>query len=731
MTKLLKKYMFSEDIPIEGRMFNVVVGCGTLGAVLALVLNVVLGGISYNAGYIFLFAILMLAAIIIANVKKKYLFVGTIVYALVFCVLYPLVYFFTGGILSGMPSWFVLEIVLLFVTVRGVRLLIFAICTTIVNLICIWIEFTYPTLVVKFEIYSAAQYIDIIVAYLVVASITGISIQMQYNTYSKAKENADKASNAKVEFLANMSHEIRTPLNAMLGMNEMILRENKDEAIKEYAMAIEASGKTLFSLVGDIIDFSKMESGKLDIDENPYYVTDIVCELEDMMRERAEKKGLNFDVKINAKMPDELIGDAIRIKQIALNFLSNAVKYTDKGIVTLLVDYEQEEKLLYMGVRDTGRGIRESDMINIFDSFHRIDEKRNSQIEGTGLGLAIAKKLAELMGGTISLKSEYGKGSLFCLRVPQEVADMQEVGDYRSKYKNRIKNTEMVKEEFQAPGARVLLVDDNETNLNVAIKLLKRVRVKVDTVSSGMECLSVLREKMPYRPDFSDVQPYYNLVLLDHMMPAMDGIETLQKIREELLAEGVPIIALTANAVNGAKQKYIDAGFSDYVAKPVRGEELEWVLYNYLPKSLIIPVEHTLVEANDGHDTYDAMIRTKLAAFADAEEAGKHTNTGAKGIAANVAFTVQGMPKMIKDIKNAFEDKNWSDYAIYAHAMKSVLTTVGVMDIAATAKEMEIAAKGLDLLKIYQEQNEFVYAMEDILYKMTTFLKDIEWNEEG
>lgn len=730
MTKLLKKYLFSEELPIEGRMFNVVVGCGTVGAVLAFVSNVLMDGLSPNVMYILVFALLMFGAMIIANAKQMYMLIGTIVYALVFCVLYPVVYFFTGGILSGMPCWFVLEIVLLFVTIRGLRLLVFAICTTIVNLLCIWMEFAYPTLVTRFEIYSVAQYMDIIIAYLVVASVTGISIHMQYNTYSKAKEKADEASKAKAEFLANMSHEIRTPLNAMLGMNEVILRENRDENIKEYAMAIEASGKTLFALVGDIIDFSKMESGKLDIYEKPYYVTDIVCELEDMLRDRAEKKGLTFDVKINANMPDELIGDAVRVKQIILNFLSNAIKYTDRGAVSLLVDYEKEDSVLYIGVRDTGRGIRESDMIDIFDSFHRIDEKRNAQIEGTGLGLAIAKKLAELMGGTISLKSEYGKGSLFCLRVPQKISYMHPVGNYRERYKERVRTKEMAKEEFQAPGARILLVDDNETNLNVAIKLLKRVRVKVDTVSSGPECISLLREKMPYRSDFTDVQPYYNLILLDYMMPSMDGIETLQRIQEEMLAEGVPVIALTANAINGAKQRYIDAGFDDYVAKPVRGDELEELLVKYLPSKLIIPVEHTSDELVDVKDAKEAHIFSKLSVFADINEAKKHSNTGAMGVAANVAFSVQGIPALLKDIKKAFEEKNWEYFAMHAHSMKSILLTVGIVDVAKRAREMELAAKEMNLVKIYQEQHDFIYAIEDVLYKMTMFLKEIEWNEE-
>lgn len=730
MTKLLKKYLFSEELPIEGRMFNVVVGCGTLGAVLAFVCNVLMEGLSPDVMYILVFALLMFCAMIIANAKQMYMLIGTIVYALVFCVLYPVVYFFTGGILSGMPCWFVLEIVLLFVTIRGLRLLVFAICTTIVNLLCIWIEFAYPTIVTRFEIYSVAQYMDIVIAYLVVASVTGIGIQMQYNTYSKAKEKADEASKAKAEFLANMSHEIRTPLNAMLGMNEVILRENRDENIKEYAMAIEASGRTLFALVGDIIDFSKMESGKLDIYEKPYYVTDIVCELEDMLRDRAEKKGLTFDVKINANMPDELIGDAVRVKQIILNFLSNAIKYTDRGAVSLLVDYEKEDSVLYVGVRDTGRGIRESDMIDIFDSFHRIDEKRNAQIEGTGLGLAIAKRLAELMGGIISLKSEYGKGSLFCLRVPQKISYMHPVGNYRERYRERVRTKEMAKEEFQAPGARILLVDDNETNLNVAIKLLKRVRVKVDTVSSGLECLSLLREKMPYRSDFTDVQPYYNLILLDYMMPSMDGIETLQRIKEEMLAEGVPVIALTANAINGAKQRYIDAGFTDYVAKPVRGDELEELLVKYLPSKLIIPVEHTSDELMDTKDAKEAHIFSKLSVFADINEAKKHSNTGAMGVAANVAFSVQGMPALLKDIKKAFEEKNWEYFAMHTHSMKSILLTVGVVDVAKRAKEMELAVKEMNLVKVYQEQHDFIYAIEDILYKMTMFLKEIEWNEE-
>ena len=396
-------------------------------------------------------------------------------------------------------------------------------------------------------------------------------------TAEEAAEHAQNEDMEKNDFLANMSHEIRTPLNSILGMNEMILREAKEDAITGYARVIGGAGDSLLAIVNDILDFSRIESGDMQLSEETYHLGRVLDTVYNMISLRASDKGLTLHMEIDEDLPDLLKGDELRITQILTNLLSNAVKYTPQGDVTLRLGARERTEinvLLKADVIDTGIGIREEDLPRLFDSFARFDEEKNRTIEGTGLGLAITRNLTHLMGGEIRVDSVYQQGSTFTALIPQAIAGAGTLRDY-NKEEGKERSGEPA--HFTAPDARILVVDDTKINLRVVEMLLKQTRVQVQTALSGKQALTLLKDN------------FYHIILLDHMMPEMDGIETLRRIQKmpQFDAEKTKIIALTANAVAGAREEYLAAGFDDYLSKPVEPLHLEEALMKYLPEDMV------------------------------------------------------------------------------------------------------------------------------------------------
>lgn len=418
---------------------------------------------------------------------------------------------------------------------------------------------------------------------LIICLIIGIALTLwgTNNIVKKladAREEANAANEAKSRFLANMSHEIRTPINAVLGMDEILLRECKDDAIKEYALNIQSAGQALLGVVNDILDFSKIESGKLDIVPVEYKTAELFGGCINLISIRMKEKGLVFKLNQDDYIPKVLLGDEVRIRQIVSNLLTNAVKYTPSGFVKLSVKWNAisaEIGELIISVKDTGTGIKEENLENLFSSFKRIDEKRNRNIEGTGLGLAITKQLVELMNGEIIVNSEYGKGSEFTVKILQKVIVNENCGDFLVKDSSRDEKESL---EFTAPTASILIVDDVQINLKVVAGLIKNTNVQIDTAQRGYEAIDMIRKKK------------YDLVFLDHMMPEMDGIETLKELQISYAEciEGMPIVMLTANAIMGVEEEYLKAGFSDYLSKPVTREEIYKCMLKYLPKEKIV-----------------------------------------------------------------------------------------------------------------------------------------------
>ncbi len=403
---------------------------------------------------------------------------------------------------------------------------------------------------------------------------------------SVAAEAANQANEAKSYFLSTMSHDIRTPMNAIVGMNEMILRESSDEHIMMYSESIRAAGNTLLGIINDILDFSKIEAGKMEIIDVDYNFVSLLNDLVNMVQRKADEKGLSFELDVDPNIPRLMHGDEIRIKQVITNILSNAVKYTKEGSVVFSINSRKCEDdpecvILHVSVKDTGIGIKKEELDKLFVAFERIEEKKNRNIEGTGLGMAIAQSFLNMMGSKMQVESEYGKGSTFSFDLKQQVVKWDPLGDFDAAFKRFISERKVYKVSFLAPDARILVVDDTEVNLKVFVSLLSKTKMQIETADSGDACIALFKRKP------------YDLIFLDHMMPEKDGIETIREMKKCTDTPNLktPVICLTANAISGMREMYINAGFDDYLTKPIDTTRLENMLIRYLPPDLVKQAE--------------------------------------------------------------------------------------------------------------------------------------------
>ena len=535
------------------------------------------------------------------------------------------------------------------------------------------------------------------------------------------KVRAESASNAKSDFLANMSHEIRTPINAVLGMNEMIIREDNRaldvaesdpmlvqealENINVYAGDVKKAGHNLLAIVNDILDFSKIEAGRMELAEAPYQLSSLINDINNMIMFKAQDKGLVFNVEADPSLPDELSGDEVRVRQILTNLLNNAVKYTEKGSVILKLRGKKQNEntlILTIVVWDTGIGIKPEDKEQLFNKFERLEMDRNSTVEGTGLGLAITHNLIELMGGNIEVESEYGKGSIFTVNIPQKIVSGSTLGDLQTRLKDNAPGNRPYKEFFRAPDATILIVDDTRINLTVAVNLLKNTKMKIDTATSGEEAVNMASKTR------------YDVIFMDQRMPGMNGTEAFHKIRETEngASKDVPVICLTADAIIGAKERYLSEGFSDYLTKPIDNFALENMLMKYLPEEKVELVNEEITEVSEDERSVEEEFAVLRSVGIEPRAGLKYCQDDVFFYKALLAEYAYGELEKAHNLQKSYEAENWHDYSIYVHSLKSSSKMIGASALSVRAAKLEAAANISDTGTIHTEHDNMMEEYE-------------------
>ena len=516
-----------------------------------------------------------------------------------------------------------------------------------------------------------------------------------------------EANEAKSDFLARMSHEVRTPINTIIGMDEMIIRESPEGRVLEYAKDIRSAGKSLLSIVNDILDFSKIEAGKMEIVPVEYDVSHMIYEATNMIRFKAAKKGILFDVSVPRNLPSKLIGDDVRITQVLTNLFTNSVKYTNKGTIwfrVLLKDTEvmndgSEYAVLHFEVEDTGTGIKQEDMEKLFISFERLDLERNRSIEGTGLGIPITLKLLELMGSSLAVKSEYGKGSVFSFDIKQRIADKTPIGDYEESIEAYTEKQEVYNGSFTAPDAKILVVDDNTMNRKVLISLLNETEMDITEAEGGQEAIDLAGEQK------------FDLIFMDHMMPGINGVKAMRRIKSKKdgPCSKTPIVVLTANAIAGAKEKYLDNGFDAFLSKPINYEELEGIIKELLPNEMIKPAAK-----KDGQFPKKTAYSVKPSELPvifglDWNVAYMHLKEkkAVDTIIGEFYNTLDAQADILQNLKDSLPE-SFEDYRIAVHGMKSASASIGIIPLSGMAATLEKASSKEDLETVNTLHDVFV-----------------------
>lgn len=538
-------------------------------------------------------------------------------------------------------------------------------------------------------------------------------IKAYINEIKRVRRQAEKASAAKSEFLANMSHEIRTPMNAIIGLNDIIMEECGDTEIYAHAKDVQSAAKSLLAIINDILDLSKVEAGKMELVCVDYYIKVMVDEIIGMMDMAASQRGLILKYECDETIPCRYRGDDGRIKQILINILSNAIKFTKKGYVRAYITgkpgKDAEEELITFCVEDTGCGIREEDLGKIFEDFRQVDSKRNRSAEGTGLGLAIVKHLVELMGGTIEVESTYGKGTMFTITIPQKIVDARPISEMPAVSQAEQKVTDT----FTAPGVKVLIVDDNVINRKVARGFLKNYAFDLTEAESGPEAIELVRDNR------------YDIIFMDHMMPGMDGIEAARIIRRDCGENGTAptMVALTANAMEGMREHFLECGFQDFIAKPLDRRELNNLLQRWVPEKY----RKTGDEKEEFKPLNPSAIRIE---GVDMDAAMQYYSGDEEGFVDLLELYCMDGKRKIK-LLGELAGSDILRYQIEVHGLKSASAGIGAMGVSAMAREQENAAAQGDKEFIFEKFPSLLAEYEILLENIGQFLEQRRQGKGG
>lgn len=573
------KRILDPEIQLRERLFLLLSTIAFAEFIIVTIYSIISGS-STPRIIIMLAGMILFAATVTFTFKSGRMRIGSMISGLLYFSIYPLTFFSSGGIYGGAPVVFAFALVYVFlVTEKWERAAALAICI-LSTAVCFLVSYLHPELLTRHTV--SEEYIEFFLSILLVTLLLCMLFTFVTEVYKsenrivqRQKKEIEDLHQAQKRFFSSMSHEIRTPVNAIIGLNEMTLREDIPDEVRENSHNIEVASKTLLHTINEILDLSRLETGSMVILNNNYNIKSMLSDIDSMIRLRAQEKGLTFNIQVDPALPSMLCGDEMRIKQVLLNVITNAVKYTHRGSVTLSVSGKTEDSgdfFVIYDVTDTGIGIREDDIPYLFSAFQRVDEQSTHMIEGTGLGLSIVKQLLDMMGGSVNVTSEYGKGSNFHIEIPQKVTDQTPIGKV-DPAKTQESGASRQKSNFIAPEIKILAVDDTPMNLMVVKKLLRDTKINVETAGSGAEALS------------KTADTHYDLILMDHQMPEMDGIECLHQIREQSpgMCRDSKIVCLTANVGAELDKEYLQEGFDGYLVKPIRGITLENEIARLLP----------------------------------------------------------------------------------------------------------------------------------------------------
>ena len=712
--------LFREELEIQHKLMNLILLAAFVGGSIAFVISGMIGVSAVGVLVIGLLVLVVAVCLWIANIKRKPEIAAPLIVIVANLVIFPVMYFFCGGIHSGMPVWLVLGMIFSWLILKGKICIILYTLNALTVAGCLILEYYMPQWVVPLED-EMSMVFDMIQSIIVVTCIFGAIFKYQTYVYEKQKREILKANQAKSEFLSNMSHEIRTPINAILGYNEMIMRETGESQTIEYGLNVQSAGRTLLSLVNDILDFASMEKVEWTLNCEPYSTLSLLQDIFAYAEYCTEKKKLEIQLDIDENIPQSLFGDVVRMMQIINNLISNAVKYTKEGHVKVSIHWKElseKQGILKVQVKDTGIGMKEEDLQKISESFVRFDAQQTRNIQGTGLGLSIVTRLLHLMDSRLDVKSELGVGSEFSFELLQDIVERAPIGKYERS--RTYKLTDTIEECFEAPEVRALVVDDNLTNLDLVKGILKMTQMQIDTAENGKEAVELVRKNS------------YHIVLMDHMMPIMDGIEALQVMRKEKLCEHTPIIVLTANVIQGAREGYLEAGFDDYLSKPIYSKDLFKMLKKYLPEELrsVSPKESVKKEEVSEQIVKEQKTLAERLPSLDVET-GLTYCCNSEEFYRDILKSYYESNKY-EDILKSYEMEDWDKYRILVHALKSTSLSIGAAELSEAAKQLEVAAKELNVDYIKEYHSGVMENYKNILSEVGAALEDkpIEMEEE-